>query len=67
MDVLKDSWLLDRRWTSPWVEPDSRIGPDWLRLRLLDVTEDGRFWLSEDEPPAAQSTSSMFTPLLQLQ
>lgn len=30
MDVLKDSWLLERRWTSPWLEPESRIGPDWL-------------------------------------
>ena len=38
----------------------------WHRLRLLDVTEDGRLWLSEEEPPVPQSTSSMFTPLLQL-
>lgn len=30
------------------------------------MTEDGRLWLSEEEPPAPQSTSSMFTPLLQL-
>lgn len=34
MEVLKDSWLLDRRWTRPWAELEpcwlSRIGPDWL-------------------------------------
>lgn len=38
----------------------------WERLRLLEVMEDGRLWLSDEEPPAPLSTSSMFTPLLQL-
>lgn len=30
MEVLKDSWLLDRRWTRPWDAAESRMGPDWL-------------------------------------
>lgn len=59
MDVLKDSWLLDRRWTSPWVEPESRMGPDWLLAGgrwLWGWTERLRYSLLAAEIPTNANT-----------